>query len=291
MRHDLVSIILVNYNSTQYLIDAVKSIHKECTDVNYEIIVVDNASPDNGTELLREAFGKEIILIENSENIGFGRANNVGYNVSQGEYIFFLNPDTILLNNAVKIFLDYIKIHAKDKIGAVGAILSDTHGNPINSYGKFISPKQVFESYKKEQYKNKVCFVNEAIPVDFITGADLFTTRQVLEDVGVFDPVFFMYCEEVDLQKRMANAGYVRTIIPKARILHYDGGSYTKTQKRSARRRLEYGRSQIIYIKKHYGNFAYFLFRLRFAFYRLPAVFNPYYSMKDNLNYLKLLLS
>ena len=268
MRKDLVSIILVNYNSTQYLIDAVKSIHKQCTDVDYEIIVVDNASPDNGSVLLRKTFGDKITLIENTENVGFGGANNVGYKASQGEYVFFLNPDTLLLNNAISIFLDFMKMHKEDKIGGIGTILSDAQGQPINSYGDFITCDSVIKSYRKQKYKEKLSFNDE---------------------VGLFDTRFFMYCEEVDLQKRMADAGYNRMIIPKARILHYDGGSYTKTQKRSARRRLEYGRSQIVYIKKHYSILAYFLFRLRFAFYRLPAVFNPYYSLKDNLNYLKLL--
>ena len=290
MRKDLVSIILVNYNSTQYLIDAVKSIHKQCSDVDYEIIVVDNASPDNGAALLRKTFGDKITLVENTENVGFGGANNVGYKASQGEYVFFLNPDTLLLNNAVSIFLDFMKMHKEEKIGGIGTILSDAQGQPINSYGHFITCDSVIKSYSKQKHKEKPTFNEQAFPVDFITGADLFTTRSVLEEVGMFDTRFFMYCEEVDLQKRMADAGYKRIIIPKARILHHDGGSYAKIRNRSARRRLQYGRSQIIYIKKHYGILARLLFRFRFAICRLPAVFNPHYSLKDNLRYLKMLM-
>ena len=104
-----VSIIIVNYNTKQLLADCLKSIYEQTNNIDFEVIVSDNGSVDGSIEMLKRDFS-QVILIENNANLGFGAANNRGLEVAKGKYIFYLNSDTVLLNNAVKIFFDYLEI-------------------------------------------------------------------------------------------------------------------------------------------------------------------------------------
>ena len=103
-----VSIIIINYNTISFLIDAVDSIFAKTEGIEYEIIVVDNNSNDNSKTIIMEKYGKKVIYLSLPENIGFGRANNEGAKIAKGRNLFFLNPDTLLLNNATKILSDYL---------------------------------------------------------------------------------------------------------------------------------------------------------------------------------------
>ncbi len=286
-----VSVIIVNYNSTDLLIDAVKSIIVQTHNISYEIIVVDNASPDHGTIKLKNELQDRIHLIVSERNLGFGGANNLGIAEAKGKYIFFLNPDTLLLNDAIAIFKKYMEEKENSiAIGAIGCILSDEDKRPTNSYHFFLTPLNIIGSTLKLQRPLYMVNIAEPLEVDFITGAALFVPRKVLNDVGGFDEQFFMYCEEVDLEKRMADKGYKRIIIPGPCILHYDGGSFVQTKKRSARRRLEYDRSRLFYIRKHFRFGTYLCFKMVFLLCRIPAYFNYHYTFSDNLQYLKMLL-
>ena len=288
-----VSIILVNYNSTQLLVNAVHSILTHTKRISFEIIIVDNASPDDGVQVLSQEFGNKVILIESKKNLGFGGANNLGIEKAQGKYLFLLNPDTILLNDAISIFYDYAEQNQAQNIGALGTVLLDANLKPSNSYGRFLTPTNVlFESLPNILKKtNKPHITTNPFKIDFITGADLFIPHTVIKKTGLFDTRFFMYCEEVDLQKRMEKLGFQRIIIPSCKIIHYDGGSYNIKNCRSARRRLEYDRSKCIYIKKHFSIISYICFRVLFFLIRIPAFLNPYYRWKENISYLRMLIS
>lgn len=118
-----VSIIIVNYNTKKLLADCLASIYEQTNDIDFEVIVSDNASVDGSIEMLKADF-PQVILIENNVNLGFGAANNRGLAIAKGKYIFYLNSDTILLNNSVKIFFDYWEKNGeKDNIGALGGAL------------------------------------------------------------------------------------------------------------------------------------------------------------------------
>ena len=101
-----VSIIIVNYNTKKLIKNCINSIYKHTKDVDFEIIVSDNGSVDGSVEMIKSEF-PNVILIENNANLGFGAANNRGLKIAKGKYIFYLNSDTVLLNNAVKYFFDY----------------------------------------------------------------------------------------------------------------------------------------------------------------------------------------
>lgn len=285
-----VSVIFVNYNSTDMLIESIRSVKRHTYHASYELIVVDNASPDNGIHRIREIFQDEVRIIESSKNLGFGGANNLGIQIAKGEYLFFLNPDTLLLNEAIDIFYAYCERHKMKRIGALGTLLLSREQKIINSYGAFISPCSII--LKRLGIHKSFPKQSEVFPiqVDFITGADLFVPRKVIEEIGNFDTNFFMYCEEVDLQQRMAQKSYQRMIINEAKIIHYDGGSYEQVLKRSASRRKEQDKSICKYIKKYYSPMKYWLFLFFFIIIRFPAYINPHYSMKENWDYLKMLI-
>lgn len=286
-----VSVIFVNYNSTDLLISAIRSVIQHTHEAKYEIIVVDNASPDGGAQQLSHLFADNIILLRSEHNLGFGGANNLGIKYAKGHYLFLLNPDTLLLNPAIDLFWHYAEAHQHEHIGALGCILLDDTLQPTNSYHYFLTPKTLLLAAFGWFRQIPLQVIKQPLKVDFITGADLFIPRQVLDHIGLFDPHFFMYCEEVDLEKRMADAGFERCIIPGPRIIHYDGGSYRKQRGRSAHRRLAYDKSKLIYIRKHFGIRCFFCFKALFLLCRLPAYFNWHYRPIENWSYFKMILN
>lgn len=253
-----VSIIIVNYNTLELTSNCINSIIKHTKGVDYEIIVVDNNSTDDSYFELSK--NKDIILIRNKNNLGFGVANNIGYSIAKGDYIFLLNSDTLLLNNAIKIFHDRLT-NMDANIACIGCILKDIQGCDTYSYGKFLSIRNLLTSLigkvfnrRKEpgsQLKRTPYFY-----VDVILGADLFIRRSVLNELDdlIFDPNFFMYHEENDFQKRLNSKNYFCAIIDGPSIIHYGGASdiFNKSYQYNIR-------SQYYYINKWYGkNYCYF---------------------------------
>jgi GT2 family glycosyltransferase len=295
----LVSIIIVNYNTTKLLLNCLFSIKSKTQNIDYEIIVVDNAS----TEVLDEITidYPEIILLKLPTNIGFGKANNKGIEIAKGEYVFLLNSDTILLNNAVKVFADFMDNHKSEAIGAIGGQLLEMDGITKNH------SSSAFPSFEAE-FKEEVNRISRAllkkdiltkpneknildnqnfIEVDYVTGADLFMPSSVLKKIGCFDPQFFMYYEETDLQKRMQKAGYKRLIIANTKIVHLEGGSFDATKKISGKRLLMIEESKFKYFKKHKSTAPYYIYRILYLFSSLPLLFKFAIPLEYRIKLLK----
>lgn len=132
-----ISVIIVNYNTKQLLSECLNSIKDKTFGVDYEVIVVDNESKDGSQEMLIKDF-PWARLIESGENLGFGKANNLGMSLAKGKYFLLLNSDTLLVNNAIKEFYDYAE--ANPGFGALGSVLLGQDNRPCHSYGKFITP-------------------------------------------------------------------------------------------------------------------------------------------------------
>lgn len=257
-----VSIIIVNYNTRGLLRDCIKSIKEKTAEVDYEIIVVDNASSDGSMKMLAEDF-PEVRAFSSGGNIGFGRANNIGMKEAEGKYLFLLNSDTLLVNNAIKIFYNEAERRVKSgrKIGAIGSILIGADGKTCHSYGKFITPfeeiKETIAKYLrflKDPENTCPTKIQGEKKVDYVTGADMLVPRKTFEDIGGFDPDFFMYCEEVDWQKRMEEKGYERLLVAGPGIIHLEGGSeISKKSLWSPRRLYNLYTSRSIYRRKHYS--------------------------------------
>src|SRR5574344_324590 len=141
-----VSIIIVSYNTCPLLYACLRSVYEHTAGVSYEVIVVDNKSNDGSAQMVARDF-PQVHMIVNEKNIGFGAANNRGLDGARGKYIFYLNSDTILLNNAVKAFFDYFEAHDGERLGALGCNLTGRDGRVIHSCGTFpgftLSLKQV----------------------------------------------------------------------------------------------------------------------------------------------------
>lgn len=193
-------------------LQCINSIHEKSKDISFEIILVDNSSTDGSKELFQK--DKRITYLYGFENLGFGKANNLGLKVASGRNILFLNPDTMLINNAIKILSDYLDEHLI--VGACGGNLFDSEMQPALSFKRFYPGitdeinNLLFHIPEKIFYRNVWYFNNteKDIDVAYISGADLMVRKSVIDLTGSFAPDFFMYYEETDLCFRISKAGY-----------------------------------------------------------------------------------
>lgn len=226
-----ISIIIVNYKTSKLILNAINSIFKLSEGFSFEIIVIDNNSKDGSIDLLHDHFGGRIKIVGLDRNLGFGNANNVGITYAKGDYILFLNPDIILINNAIRMMLDHIKQNSM--IGVVGGNLYSQDMKPAYSHSKFfpgfildVLPLLTF-GYSRKIFKNlHHNFTNCPLEVNVISGADFMIRRSLLEKVGYFNPIFFMYYEDTELCWRVRNAGYRLINLPKAKLIHLEGSSF-----------------------------------------------------------------
>ncbi|MDR2407316.1 MAG: glycosyltransferase family 2 protein [Bacteroidales bacterium] len=226
-----VSIIIVNYNTIKFLINAIDSVFERTRDIEFEIIVVDNNSSDNSKNIVQEKYGDNVTYLALPENVGFGRANNAAAKIAKGRNLFFLNPDTILMNNAIKILSDYLDYH--EQVALCGGNLYDEYNNPIHSFRRTLSPifgelnRLFFRFPEKIIYGKNSIFnhTNNPLGVAYITGADMMIRRNVFDITNGFDKEFFMYYEETELAYRMHKLKYKIMNIPNARIIHLEGKS------------------------------------------------------------------
>lgn len=268
-----VSIIIVNYHSTEMVIDCVHSIFEKTTDISFEIIVVDNASGDGIKENIEQEFGRRVQVILSETNLGFGKANNLGVSHAKGKYLFLLNPDTYLINNAVKILFDYLENH--NNVGVVGGNLftPDLFETPSYcmvfdspeeekrkaSWKELVSSKLKVKLQRKigkqndGAYCNEFNHTNESLKVAYIFGADMMLSKKVFDGVGGFDPDFFMYAEEEEMSWRITKAGYQIMNVPQAKIIHLEGATVKSANAFSEKQFRMRMNGTIIYYYKCFG--------------------------------------
>jgi GT2 family glycosyltransferase len=224
-----VSIIIVNYNTKTLINNCLSSLYRHTQDIEYEIIVSDNGSTDGSIELIKHAY-PPVILIENHKNLGFGAANNRGRERARGRYIFYLNSDTVLLNNAVKIFYDFWEQDQDNsRLGALGCILFNADLRPTHSFGDFSSAKrELTEKFSQKARMDQPLPPPLPHEVEYIAGAALFLKN---DQFAEFDERFFLYFEDSDLQLRLAHAGKKRLLIPGPQIIHLEGASNSSSAK------------------------------------------------------------
>lgn len=276
-----------------------KTLYTQIIGVDFEVIMVDNHSQDGSVEAIAANF-PSVKVLSLSENIGFGKANNHAANYAMGDYLFFLNSDTYLLNNALDFFLSFVRTYQGGTLGAVGSPLLDSNELYTHSSADFPrSLETVFSiflgiwtnRYWKHKHENEISrygALKEPKPVDFVTGADLFISKTLFESMGGFDPGFFMYYEDTDLQKRLVDMGYTNYIIPGPKIVHHMEGSDSK-KKQSFKKRRIMAASMFHYFKKHEPAYRYSLFRLTFSLVRLPLLFDaraPWSERKEYISFI-----
>lgn len=276
-----VSIIIVNYGSTELLKGCLDSIRKNTRGINYEIIIVDNESvSDDIVNLLKDY--QQTVLIINTTNKGFGTANNQGAEVANGKYLLFLNNDTILFENTIKKVFDFAE--KSDNENIIGCKLLNEDKSIQKSVFDFPSLLNVFTSnfflylvFPRSKYFNKYHLINKGInkstEVDIVTGAFLFINRNTFNSLSGFDERFFFYMEETDLCFRHKKNNGKVIYYPETAITHLKGKSaggesWFKNKYQSV--------STIKYFQKHFSGLQFLLviiFQLTGLIIRVPLFF------------------
>jgi GT2 family glycosyltransferase len=252
------SVILVNYNDRAHLPACLSSLEKAVAGLSAEVILVDNRSNDGSPELVKSLF-PWVRLIENDQNVGFPRANNTGFKQSHGDYVLFLNTDTVVPASAAAALLAEIK--ARPEAGAVGPALVHENGRFQVSFGKNVGffseirQKIILNPY----YRIALRHSRRSRAVGWLSAACLLTRRTALEATGLFDEGFFLYFEDIDLCRRISEKGFTLMFLPVVRFYHVGGAA---TSVRRWQSRLEYRRSQLRFYKKHGSRLSLRLLRL-----------------------------
>ena len=255
------SIIIVNYNVTELLRKCLLSIKKYVQNVQYEVIIIDNDSPDDSWKNLIEEF-PNFHFIDSGINEGFAIANNKAIKKAKGEYVLLLNPDTELESDSMKELLEFAD--SKKNFGTLGVRMHDKNGiflpeskrsvpDMFNSFEKLFT--KIKKNQKKSYYRNDIAEF-EVAKVDVITGAFFLCKRDVYESINGLDESYFMYGEDIDICYTLLLKGYENYYYGKVSILHYKGESTIKDR---------------VYLERFYGAMQIFL--------------DKYYKEKSPLQY------
>lgn len=264
-----ISIVIVNYNVKDFLNDCIQSIYKSIFKGSYEIIVVDNNSNDNSTKELSTIY-PQIKFIPLEENLGFSKANNIGFKEAKGEFILILNPDTILNSDTLQKTYDFF--NTMSGIGAVGCkVLNNdlsfqlacrrSFPTPWNSFCKLFGLQQIFPKSKLfSKYNLTYLDENMTYEVDALIGAFILTKKNVLEEIGGFDESYFMYGEDLDLCYKIKKKNYKIFYFHETSIIHFKGESTKRSNLNEVR---HFYNAMQIFVSKHYSHSFTFLSLLR----------------------------
>ncbi|MCS7301844.1 MAG: glycosyltransferase [Candidatus Kapabacteria bacterium] len=266
-----VTIVIVSYNVRQYLRQCLESIERVLDRHRLQVIVVDNASQDGTVDVLAPLFPwVEFIALQ--ENIGFGRANNIGIERAKGRYTLILNPDTILSEDTIEKMLAYMDEHPE--VGICGCKLLNADGTfqeqcrrgfptPWASFAKLFGLQALFpRSRLFARYNQSFRDPDQTYYVDVVLGAFMFCRTAQLRAIGGFDPDFFMYGEDIDLCYRMLQHGYKTAYVPTTQIIHFKGESTRRSRINDIR---VFYDAMLTFARKHYGTHRWLLAILRFG--------------------------
>jgi GT2 family glycosyltransferase len=261
-----VSIVIVSWNTRDILRGCLESIFEQNKEVSIEVFVVDNHSHDRSADMVRTDFPC-VKVIANERNRGFAAANNQGIRLSTGRYILLLNPDTIILDDAISRCVRYADQHPD--VGVVGCQVLEAENRISNTGFSFPSPLNVFLALSglSRAFPRSRLFGRPELSwwerdserdVDVVTGMFMLVRSQAVAQVGLMDESYFVYSEEADWCYRFARAGWRRVFTPCARIVHLDGGRKSTSQV-STKMFVQMQKSSMIYHRKNLGIAAWLL--------------------------------
>jgi GT2 family glycosyltransferase len=227
-------IIIVSYNTAEYTKRALQSVYDETKKIAFNIIVVDNNSPDNSVEVIRDNF-PDITLIESKKNLGFAGGVNLGVAAANSEFILLLNPDTIILEGAIDKLMHFSQQNISAGIWGGITLNDDLSLNPNNARAMLSFKTLLFSALGLSKVFRSSCFFNHdnygcwdrksVREVDVVTGCFFLTTRSLWSKLKGLDDTFFMYAEEADYCIRAIKKGHQPIVTPNARIIHHGGVS------------------------------------------------------------------
>lgn len=253
------SVVIVNYNVSAFLEQALAAALKAMRGIEGEIYVVDNHSVDNSVRMVKDKF-PQVKLIENQKNVGFAKANNQAIRVSSGEYVLLLNPDTLVEEDTFAKCIAFMD--ATPDCGGLGVKMVDGRGRflpeskrgipyPKSSFYKLFGLSKLFPKSKKfGAYHATYIGEDETHEVEVLSGAFMMMRRKVLDQVGLLDEDYFMYGEDIDLSYRILKGGYKNYYFPQTRIIHYKGES---TKKGSLNYVYVFYKAMQIFARKHFS--------------------------------------
>lgn len=261
-----VSVIIVTWNTRGLLLDCLSALYEQSFTQSWDVWVVDNASTDNTPAAVRRQY-PQVNLIECSENKGFASGNNLALHHAKGKYALLLNPDTRVSPGAIQELFDFIETHPQ--AGAAGPYLL----NPDQTLQQSCYP---FPTLSREFWRlfhldflvpSAVYLMPRWDPtqprlVDTLQGACLILRTEALNQVGLFDPNFFMYTEEIDLCYRLNEAGWQRFWVPTARVVHYGGQS---TRQVAPHMFISLYQTKVQFFRKHSGVWAASVYKIILA--------------------------
>jgi GT2 family glycosyltransferase len=224
-----VSIIIVNYNTGKYLLECLESIEKSTSSFKNptcEVILVDNASTDGSIlEIGKFRSSKNVKILGNNENLGFAKAVNQGIDAADGKYIFLLNPDCRLKENALYKLLEYAEKHTN--IGAVGPKLLNSDGTSQTSVIPFPTLQRAIQEFWLNNKVFSKYDPNTSLPIEVeaLVMAAFLITPEALTKIGTLNEKYFMYFEDLDYCRELHNAGLKVIYFPDAQVIHHHGVS------------------------------------------------------------------
>jgi N-acetylglucosaminyl-diphospho-decaprenol L-rhamnosyltransferase len=290
-----VSIIYVNWNSAEYIAESIRSVYEHTDGIQFEIIVVDNASPAGNVDVLKEQF-PEITLIKSATNLGFAGANNLGYKSCSGENVLFLNPDTKLVNSAINAMLRHLR--SLPDAGIIGCKLLNSdlsvQTSCIQTFPTILNQVLDVDFLRRRWPKNPLWGIGplysdstEPAKVEVVSGACLMIKRATFEKVSMFSEDYFMYAEDLDLCYKVVQAGCSNYYTGEGTVIHY-GGKSSEPQSATMMK----WRAIPRFCDKNRGRFYGFIFRIvmaltamgRLAVIKIASVFGNTFAPKTDLN-------
>ncbi len=253
----MIDIVIVNYNSTDFLLKCLESVYASLETYPAMIRIQDNASSD-GVERIGERF-PDVVLTRNDRNLGFGAAVNQALRQSASQYVILLNPDSYVLNDFFHSIVEFMEMNPQ--IAIAGPRILDSDGSVQGSARSF--PTALTSLFGRSSLLSRL-FPNNPITsanlltsrcdgvnpmeVDWVSGACMIVRRKAIDDVGVFDERFFMYWEDADWCRRMRDAGWKVVYFPRASVVHYVGGSSNQIVLKS---QIAFHKSAYLLFEKH----------------------------------------
>ncbi|NOT38459.1 MAG: glycosyltransferase, partial [Saprospiraceae bacterium] len=262
------SVVIVNYNVSHFLEQCIVSVQKALKGIAAEIIVVDNNSVDDSCAMVSSQF-PDVILVQNDNNLGFSKANNIGIRLAKGEYVLLLNPDTIVHESCLSTCLKYMQEHKE--VGGIGVKMLDGSGRLLPeskrgfptawvSFCKMTGLYKLFPNsgFFNGYYMGHLSYDNN-VEVEVLTGAFFLAPRKLLNEIHGLDEAFFMYGEDIDLSYRIRQKGYKLMYLSDAQIIHFKGES---TKKASFNYWYSFYNAMLIFSQKHHGSSSLFLLKI-----------------------------
>ena len=248
------SVIIVNYNVRPYLTACLDSVQRALEGIESEVFVVDNHSDDDSVEVINRNY-TWVHLINNRENLGFSKANNIAILQAQGDYILLLNPDTVVAEDTLKSAIDFMD--QNPKAGGAGVRMHNADGTLAPESRRaiptpFVAARKML-GFTKRYYMSYLSWDSPA-QIEVVSGAFMLLRHKAIYEVGMLDEDFFMYGEDIDLSYRLLQGGWQNWFLPYD-IVHYKGQSTSKSDFRYVH---VFYQAMLIFFRKHYSHLSFF---------------------------------